>query len=82
MTTTIQINDNDVTIVLEGRLDTATSADTNNKINDELDKIETVRSLTCDASHLEYISSSGLRILLSLAKRYKSFKVTNVQPQV
>ena len=38
--------------------------------------------MTCDASRLEYISSSGLRILLSLARRYKGFCVTGVQSQV
>ena len=35
-----------------------------------------------DAEGLEYISSSGLRILLVLAKSYKNFKVVNVNPDV
>ncbi len=82
MTTTIQTDGNKVTIALAGHLNTATSAETSAKISNELDKIDTIASLTCDASHLEYISSSGLRILLSLAKRYKDFRVTGVQPQV
>jgi len=38
--------------------------------------------LTCMATDLEYISSSGLRILLSLAKRYKGFRVVDVNPKV
>lgn len=82
MTTTIQTNGSDVVITFEGRLDTATSSDANAKITRELDKIDAVGSLTCDASRLEYISSSGLRILLSLARRYKGFCVTGVQSQV
>ena len=82
MTTTILTDGNKVTIALAGHLNTATSTEASAKINCELEKIDTIASLTCDASHLEYISSSGLRILLSLAKRYKDFRVTGVQPQV
>ena len=82
MTTTIQTNGDDVIITFDGRLNTATSTEANAKINRELDKIDTVSSLTCDASRLDYISSSGLRILLSLAKRFNDFRVTGVQSQV
>ena len=82
MTTTFRTNGGDVTISFNGRLDTATSAETSDKINRELEKIGAIDSLTCNASRLVYISSSGLRILLSLAKRYKVFRVTDVQPQV
>ena len=63
-------------------MDTATSAEANAKINAQLSKLCAIDSLTCDASRLEYISSSGLRILLSLAKRYKGFRVVSVLPQV
>ena len=82
MTTTIRTNGSDVIIIFDGRLDTATSADANAKITRELDKMGTIGSVTCDASCLEYISSSGLRILLSLARCYKDFRVTGVLPQV
>lgn len=82
MKTIIQTNNNEVTIVLAGRLDTATSAETSAKINSELDKLTDIASVTCDATELEYISSSGLRILLSLAKRFKGFRVTDVKPKV
>ena len=82
MTTTIHTNGNEVTICLAGHLDTVTSAETSATINEGLAKIGSIDSLTCDASQLEYISSSGLRILLSLAKRYKNFRVTGVQPLV
>ena len=84
MTTTIQTNENEVIICLAGRLDTVTSAEASAKINAELSALNSlsIESLICDASRLEYISSSGLRILLSLAKRYKSFRVIDVQPQI
>lgn len=82
MTTTIQTSGNDVIISFAGHLDTATSAEANAKISRELEKVSTIDTLTCDASRLDYISSSGLRILLSLAKRHKNFRVIDVQPQV
>lgn len=82
MKTTVRNNDNEVIISLAGRLDTSVSAETNIEINRELEKREPIGRLTCDASQLEYISSSGLRILLSLAKRYEDFRVVNVIPQV
>lgn len=84
LTTTIQTCGDEITITFAGRLDTATSAEANAKINSCLPTgcPPATQKLTCDAAQLEYISSSGLRILLSLAKRYKGFRVTNVLPQV
>ena len=85
MTTSVQINGNEATISLVGRLDTLTSLEAGKVINEKLSTLScqpSDASVTFDASRLEYISSSGLRILLSLAKRYKNFKVTDVQPQV
>ena len=85
MTTSVQIYGNEVTISLVGRLDTLTSLEANKVINEKLSTLScqpSDASVIFDASRLEYISSSGLRILLSLAKRYKNFKVTDVQPQV
>ncbi|MBO7118967.1 MAG: STAS domain-containing protein [Bacteroidaceae bacterium] len=82
---TLDNSSRELTISFAGHLDTATSAKASTQINSQLDALEpehVIESLTCDASQLEYISSSGLRILLSLAKRYKKFRVINVQPQV
>ena len=50
---------------LEGRLDTVTAPDLENDLKDSL---EGVTSLTLDFSKLEYISSAGLRVLLSAQK--------------
>ena len=83
MNVSIQTKDNEVIIILDGRLDTATSTEANAKINAQLpDSLLPNCQISVDASRLEYISSSGLRILLSLAKRYKGFRVFDVLPQV
>ena len=83
MNTTIKNLGNEVIISLSGRLDTASSADVQAKITRELSQIASISQLTLDASQLDYISSSGLRILLSLSKKYKErFRVCDVQPQI
>ena len=67
---------------LSGRLDTATSMQTSNDIDELLNTAGTIQRLTIDAGELEYIASSGLRILLTLAKRYKDFRIIDVSPEV
>ena len=54
-----------LTMVLEGRLDTTTAPQLENELKDALDKADT---LVLDFSKLEYISSAGLRVLLSTQK--------------
>lgn len=71
-----------MTLILAGRLDTATSTKASADIERALATVPVISRLTCDAGQLEYISSSGLRILLSLAKRYKDFRITEVQSLV
>ena len=58
-------NDAALTIALEGRLDTNTSPQLEKELKDEIDG---VTSLTFDFKALEYISSAGLRVLLSAQK--------------
>ena len=63
---------------LAGRLDTSTAVDAEAKLKDG---IETVTDLELDFKELDYISSSGLRLLLSLQKimnKQGSMKITNV----
>ncbi len=58
-------NGTELTVVLGGRLDTTTSP----KLEAELKKsIIGVTALVFDFSSLEYISSAGLRVLLSAQK--------------
>lgn len=88
MATRITRNGDEVIISFAGRLDTGTSAEVGAEINDALSRLTEAdgetpfTQVTMDASQMEYISSSGLRILLSLSKRYKGFRVIDVQPQV
>ena len=51
-----------LSLVVEGRLDTTTAPELEAVIKNELDGIT---DLTFDFSKLEYISSAGLRVLLS-----------------
>ena len=66
-------------IKLEGRLDSKTAPELKETLEDSLDDVE---ELTFDLSELIYISSAGLRIILSAQKtmdKQGSMKVTNVQ---
>lgn len=71
--------DNDkLTFALEGRLDTVTSPELESAVKDSLDG---VKELIMDFENLEYISSAGLRVLLSAQKtmmQQGSMKVINV----
>ena len=86
MKTTIHTNGNEVIVRLEGRLDTSTSPAVSAEIDSQLSAFNFAESegasLSVDASQLEYISSSGLRILLSLAKRCTNFRIKDALPQV
>ena len=65
-------------IALEGRLDTMTAPELEAELNQSLGSAE---SLVLDFSKLEYISSAGLRVLLSAHKAMNAkggMKVTNV----
>ena len=54
-----------LTLVLEGRLDTMTAPQLESDLKSSIDGIE---KLFIDFASLEYISSAGLRILLSTQK--------------
>lgn len=58
-------NGNALTVAIEGRLDTTTAPQLETELKDSLDGIT---ELTMDLSTLEYISSAGLRVLLSAQK--------------
>lgn len=60
--------ENDITVItLEGKLNTSSSSKVENYINEVLES--GVIKLIIDLSKLEYISSAGLRIFLSTAKK-------------
>ncbi len=54
-----------LTLKLRGRLDTATAPELESELKGCLDGVQ---SLTLDLEELEYISSAGLRVLLSAQK--------------
>ena len=71
-------NGTSLTIALEGRLDTMTAPELEKELNASLDDSDT---LTMDFANLAYISSAGLRVLLSAHKvmsRKGGMKVVNV----
>ncbi len=65
MTITKKQNGTNLEIALEGRLDTTTAPELEAELKNSLDGIET---LTMDFANLAYISSAGLRVLLSAHK--------------
>ena len=58
-------NGTELTVALEGRLDTTTAPTLETELKNSLDGVD---DLTLDFSGLEYISSAGLRVLLSAQK--------------
>ena len=58
-----KLDDGNLTIKVEGRLDTNTSPEPEDEMN-----LEGVKKLVFDFSRLEYISSAGLRILIAAQK--------------
>ena len=54
-----------LTLAIEGRLDTTTAPELETVVKNELGD---VKALTFDLGKLEYISSAGLRVLLSAQK--------------
>ena len=67
-----------LTLALGGRLDTITAPELEAVLKEELDGVE---ALTFDFSALDYVSSAGLRVLLSAQKRMNAqgtMKVTGV----
>ena len=65
MQITKELNGEKLTIKLEGRLDTNTAPQLETELNGA---IEGITELVFDLSRLEYISSAGLRVLLSAQK--------------
>ncbi len=74
----IKRNNDEIILELEGRLDTTTAPALDKAINENLDDC---KNLILDLKNLEYISSAGLRVLLSAQKKIQSvgaMKLINV----
>ena len=82
MNITKQKDGSKLTVSLQGRLDTTTAPDLEKEMKDALTG---VTELTIDCANLDYISSAGLRVLLSLHKtmaKAGSMKLIHVNEMV
>ena len=75
-------NAQELVMAVKGRLDTITAPALEKEMNENIQDIET---LILDFSGLEYISSAGLRVLLSTQKKMQKrgvMKVINVGEEI
>ena len=82
MTIEIKKNGDEAIIEIVGRLDTITAPALDKTINEDLGE---TKNLVLDVKGMEYISSAGLRVLLSAQKKMQkigSMKVINVCEEV
>ncbi len=82
MTIDKKLNGTSMEIAIEGRLDTMTSPQLEEELKTSL---EGITDLTFDFDKLEYISSAGLRVLLSAQKtmnKQGSMKIVHVSEPV
>ena len=82
MTIEKKINNDEVTLIVSGRLDTQTAPE----LEKELDAVLSgLKELTFDMTNLEYVSSAGLRVILKAQKAMNaqgSMKLTGVNDSV
>ena len=82
MTIEKKINNDAVTLIVSGRLDTQTAPE----LEKELDAVLTgLKELTFDMTNLEYVSSAGLRVILKAQKAMNaqgSMKLTGVNDSI
>jgi anti-sigma B factor antagonist len=79
---TIEKKGSDLLVALEGRLDTVTAPQFESELKEILSGIT---KLTIDAEKLEYVSSAGLRVMLSAHKtmsKQGSMVVKNLSEEV
>lgn len=82
MKITKKTNGNNLTIALEGRLDTGTAPELEKELKASLDG---VKELMIDMERLDYLSSAGLRVLLGAQKtmnKQGSMKVSHVNDTI
>jgi anti-sigma B factor antagonist len=82
MTIEIKKNADELVLEITGRLDTITAPALDKTINENLGEI---KSLILDFKNVEYISSAGLRVLLSTQKKLQqngTMKLKNVREEV
>ncbi len=72
-------NNNRLTCILSGRIDTLNSATLENELNENMK--EDVTSVIFDMRYVDYISSTFLRIVVKIVKKLgkENFAISNVQ---
>ncbi len=82
MTIEKKINNDALTLIVSGRLDTQTAPE----LEKELDSVLSgLKELTFDFANLEYVSSAGLRVILKAQKAMSaqgSMKLTGVNDSI
>lgn len=66
-----EYNDLDLTVTITGQIDTNTAPDLEKFIDKEMSR---AKNITLDFSNVDYISSAGLRVLLSVYKKQNDRK--------
>ena len=82
MTIEKKINNDAVTLIVSGRLDTQTAPELENELDAS---ISGIKELVFDMTNLEYVSSAGLRVILKAQKTMNvqgSMKLTGVNDSI
>ena len=82
MTIEKKLNNDAVTLIVSGRLDTQTAPELENELNSIFSGL---KELTFDMTNLEYVSSAGLRVILKAQKTMNaqgSMKLTGVNDSI
>ena len=82
MTIEKTINQDSITLIISGRLDTQTAPELENELDSILSGL---KELTFDMTNLEYVSSAGLRVILKAQKAMNaqgSMKLTGVNDSI
>ena len=82
MTIEKKLNNDAVTLIVSGRLDTQTAPELENELDAVLAGL---KELTFDMTNLEYVSSAGLRVILKAQKAMNmqgSMKLTGVNDSI
>ena len=77
-----ELKGTELTIALEGRVDTTTAPQLESELNETIDKLT---KLVIDMEKLSYISSAGLRVLLKAQKimnKQGSMLIKNVNQEI
>ena len=77
-----KLEQNTLTLFLEGQLNSSNSDDVEAEIEDLLEAAPAFDALRIDMEKLRYISSAGLRVLARLRQHYKDFALVKVPENI